>query len=247
MRNQTLTTYFQPIINLQDGTCLGHEVLNRPPVSEQFPNTESFYEFIGHTDQVFAFERFCREVSIERFTKTLAQQGFSEQAVVFLNIHPQVLSDSSYRSGETVHLLRKHGLTPEQVVFELTEKQAVQDYIAFERILSNYRSQGFRIAVDDAGSGYNSLKAIVSLKPDFIKLDRALISHVDAQPDQQHIVRILKQFASESETHIIAEGIERYEEIQFLQNEGIEYGQGYAIGRPKPELQRPKVLKPEYA
>ncbi|MFE6076161.1 EAL domain-containing protein [Paenibacillus sp. NPDC057886] len=127
------------------------------------------------------------------------------------------------------------------MVFELTEKQAVQDYVEFERILSNYRSQGFRIAIDDAGSGYSSLKAIVSLKPDFIKLDRALISRVDTHPDQQHILRILKQFAVDSGTSIIAEGIERYEEIQFLRREGIEYGQGYALGRPDTVL-RPSPL-----
>jgi len=239
IRHKMLTTYFQPIINLQDGNCLGYEILNRPPVSPQFPNTESFYEFIGDTDQVFAFERFCRELSIERFQSSLINEKYPKNTVIFLNIHPQVLADSTYRNGETITLLNSYGLSPEQVVFELTEKQAVHDYVEFERILSNYRSQGFRIAIDDAGSGYSSLKAIVSLKPDFIKLDRALINHVDTQPDQQHIVRILKQYAADSATHIIAEGIEREEEIHFLQCAGIKYGQGYAIGRPNVELRCP--------
>ncbi|WP_433921477.1 EAL domain-containing protein [Paenibacillus taichungensis] len=241
MRNRMLTTYFQPILNLQNGSCLGYEILNRPPISNLFPNAESFYQFIGHTDQVFTFERFCREISIERFRASLTTERYPDNTVVFLNIHPQVLADTTYRSGETISLLNSYGLSPEQVVFELTEKQAVQDYVEFERILSNYRSQGFRIAIDDAGSGYSSLKAIVSLKPDFIKLDRALISRVDTHSDQQHIVRILKQFAVDSGTSIIAEGIERYEEVQFLRHEGIEYGQGYALGRPDTVL-RPSPL-----
>ncbi|MCG7383616.1 EAL domain-containing protein [Paenibacillus sp. ACRRY] len=239
IRHKMLTTYFQPIINLQDGNCLGYEILNRPPASPLFPNTESFYEFIGDTDQVFAFERFCREISIERFKSSLIKEQYPNNTVIFLNIHPQVLADSTYRNGETITLLNSYGLSPEQVVFELTEKQAVQDYVEFERILSNYRSQGFRIAIDDAGSGYSSLKAIVSLKPDFIKLDRALINHVDTRSDQQNIVRILKQYAAESDTHIIAEGIEREEEIHFLRSASIEYGQGYAIGRPDVELKCP--------
>ncbi|MFS0871384.1 EAL domain-containing protein [Paenibacillus xylanilyticus] len=241
IRSKLLTTYFQPILNLQDGNCRGYEILNRPPVSPLFPNTESFYEFIGDTDQVFAFERFCREVSIERFKLLLSKENYPENTVIFLNIHPQVLADSTYRNGETITLLNSYGMSPEQVIFELTEKQAVHDYVEFERILSNYRSQGFRIAIDDAGSGYSSLKAIVSLKPDFIKLDRTLINHVDTRPEQQHIVRILKQYAADSATHIIAEGIERDEEIHYLRNAGIEYGQGYALGRPDVELKRPAL------
>lgn len=242
MRDRMLTTYFQPILNLQEGNCLGYEILNRPPQSRLFPNTEAFYEFIGHTDQVFAFEQFCRELSIERFSAALNVKRNAEQQVIFLNVHPQVLSDSSYRSGETISLLQRYGLSPQQIVFELTEKQAVHDYVAFERILSNYRAQGFRIAIDDAGSGYNSLKAIVSLKPDFIKLDKALIHYVDVHHDQQQIVKILKQFASSSNTKLIAEGIERMEEIQFLRSEGIEYGQGYAIGKPAMILKAPNKL-----
>lgn len=239
MSDQMLTTYFQPILDLQEGGCLGYEILNRPPQSRFFPNTEAFYEFIGHTDQLNTFERFCREISIDRFSAASREIQNSRNKVVFLNVHPQVLADTSYRSEETVKLLERYGLSPEQIVFELTEKQAIQDYVEFEQVLSSYRSQGFRIAIDDAGTGYNSLKAIVSLKPDFIKLDRALISYIDVQPDQQQIVKILKQFASSSDIQLIAEGIERLEELQFLSSEGIEYGQGYAIGKPDIKLKSP--------
>lgn len=242
IRHDMVTTYFQPIVHLQDERCLGYEILNRPPLTPLFPTTEGFYEFIGKTDGVFAFERFCRELSIKRYSAAQAAHTNSDMSgVIFINVHPQVLSDANYRSGETISLLHRYGLSPEQVVFELTEKQAVQDYVEFERILSNYRAQGFRIAIDDAGSGYNSLKAIVSLKPDFIKLDKALIRHIDQHAEQQHIVKILKQFASGVSTHIIAEGIETAEEFQFLRAEGIEYGQGYAIGRPAAHLYTPQL------
>ncbi|GGA30173.1 EAL domain-containing protein [Paenibacillus physcomitrellae] len=236
VRGRKLTSYFQPIFHLQNNDCLGFEVLNRPPISSHFPTTESFYDFIGYTDQVFAFERFCRELSLERFKKA-AVDSSAKDAVIFLNVHPEVLSDSNYRSGETLQLLSRFGFSPEQIVFELTERQAVQDYDAFERILSHYRSQGFRIAIDDAGSGYNSLKAIVSLKPEFIKLDKSLIRDVYRQPNQRKVVKLLQEFAEASGTHIIAEGIESTDEISYLRSEGIEYGQGYALGRPETKLQ----------
>ncbi|WP_138493722.1 EAL domain-containing protein [Paenibacillus pinistramenti] len=242
IRTRTLSTVFQPIFNLQTDACLGFEVLNRPPVSSFFPNTESFYDFIGCTDHVFAFEQFCRELSLERFKKAAGLEN-KQPAVIFLNVHPEVLSDSNYRSGETLQLLSRFGFGPEQIVFELTERQALQDYEAFERVLSHYRSQGFRIAIDDAGSGYNGLKAIVSLKPEFIKLDKSIIRGVHVQPNQQHVVKLLQEFAAASGTHIIAEGLESQHEISYLRDQGIEFGQGYALGRPAAELQyRPLSL-----
>lgn len=242
MRFQTLTTFFQPIWNLQSGDRLGYEVLNRPPVTPLFANTESFYDFIGQTDQVFAFERFCRDISFKRFKAALEQQGVPRDTLIFINVHPQVLADANYRSGETIQLLSSYEFSPQQVVFELTEKQAVNDYVEFERILSHYRSQGFRIAIDDAGSGYNSLKAIVSLKPEFIKLDKSLVRHIPEHPNQQRIAKLLQEFASDSGTHIIAEGIESMEEMEYLQSEGIQYGQGYALGRPSTELSAARLF-----
>lgn len=236
MNQSQLTTYFQPIMNLQNGSCLGYEILNRPPLSKQFPSTESFYDFIGRTDEVFAFEQFCREISVKRFRTSFPQERDIRESIIFLNVHPQVLADSHYRSGETLNLLQLHGLSPEQVVLELTEKQAVHDYLEFERILSHYRKQGFRIAIDDVGSGYNSLKTLISLKPDFIKLDKDIIQHADSHPDQQHLVRLLKEFADGSGTSIVAEGIHRDEELHFLCNEGIQYGQRFLLGRPNTEL-----------
>lgn len=236
IRGQALTTFFQPIIRLQAEGCLGYEALNRPPVSAQFPSTDFFYDFIGHTDKVFTFECFCRDLSLNRFNAALTKAKQPRDTVLFINIHPQVLSDPGYRSGQTMQLLSRYNLSPQQVVFELTEKQAVQDYVEFERILSHYRDQGFRIAIDDAGSGYSSLKAIVSLKPEFIKLDRSLVRNIHLDLNQQRIVKLLQEFAAESGTYIIAEGIEALEEIDFLRQEGIEYGQGYALGKPAMEL-----------
>ncbi len=237
VKKEQLTTYFQPIMDIQSGDCLGYEILNRPAFSQLFPHTDAFYEYIGTTNQVLAFEIFCRELSFKRYVEALQHSSVPAECHVFLNVHPDVLRDSNYRSGETLRQLHQYGLKPEQIVFEITEKQAVEDFEAFGQVLSTYREQGFRIAIDDIGSGYSSLKAIVSLKPEFIKLDRSLIQHIDTRPDQQHMVKMLQEFARSSGTHMIAEGIERPEELLFLQQQQISYGQGYALGRPSRVLQ----------
>ncbi|MNS72058.1 putative membrane protein YjcC [compost metagenome] len=127
-------------------------------------------------------------------------------------------------------------MSPGQIVFELTEKQAVTDYESYEGVLASYRAQGFRIAIDDAGSGYNSLKTLVYLKPEYVKLDRSLIQDIHLNPVQQQIVMILVEYANKSGTHVIAEGIERVEELAYLRERGVHMGQGYALGRPSSEL-----------
>ncbi|CAH1190788.1 Phytochrome-like protein cph2 [Paenibacillus auburnensis] len=232
MNNERLDTFFQPILQLRTGRTLGHEVLNRPPASMHFPTTEHFYEFAGRTEQMYRFEQNCRRMSLTRYMERLPRTEAGSGRLVFVNVHPGVLDDARHKSGETLALLQSLGLSPERIVFELTERQAVQDYIGFEKVLSYYREQGFRIAVDDAGSGYNSLKTLVYLKPEFIKLDKSLIRGIHGSREQQELLELVREYAARSATRVIAEGIETAEELLFLQRAGIDFGQGYALGRP---------------
>lgn len=232
MNNERLDTFFQPILQLRTGRTLGHEVLNRPPASAHFPTTEHFYEFAGRTEQMYRFEQYCRRMSLTRYIERLPRTDAGSGRLVFVNVHPGVLDDARHKSGETLALLQSLGLSPERIVFELTERQAVQDYVGFEKVLSHYREQGFRIAVDDAGSGYNSLKTLVYLKPEFIKLDKSLIRGIHSSREQQELLELVREYAARSATRVIAEGIETAEELLFLQRAGIDFGQGYALGRP---------------
>lgn len=234
--NNGLDTYFQPIVDLNSGKTFGFEALNRPVLSPLFPNTEAFYEFIGQTEQVFSFEIYCRNLSLKRFKERSAKEKKQEDIFLFLNIHPNVLLDSNYQSGETLQLLKELGIKPGQVIFELTEKSAVTDFNLFEKVLDNYRSQGFRIAIDDVGSGYNSLKTLIYLKPEFIKIDRSLIKDIHKNDEQKKLVSLLTDYAKQANTKVIAEGIESVRELAFIRRQGIHFGQGYALGKPKQEL-----------
>ncbi|WP_284036765.1 EAL domain-containing protein [Neobacillus sp. 114] len=245
MKNNALDTFFQPILKLESGETVGYEALNRPIATNLFPNTDTFYEFVGQSNQVFLFECFCRNISLKRFINRLKGNVRQRTSLLFINIHPNVLLDSNYQSGETLQLLSELGIEPNQVVFELTERSAVTDFVLFEKVLSNYRSQGYRIAIDDVGSGYNSLKTLIYLKPEFIKLDRSLIQNIDQNIEQQHLVKLIIEYAKQSSTEIIAEGIERMEELDFIREQRVHYGQGYALGKPHEEV-KPGVL-PKYS
>lgn len=241
MMEESLETFFQPIVNLQTGQTFGFEALNRPGQSQYFSSVDHFYEFVGQTDIVFEFEKFCRNLSLKRYISRLNTELANESFTLFINIHPHVLLDKNYHYGDTLQSLNVIGIQPEQVVFELTERSAVTDFQEFERVLSHYRSQGYRIAIDDVGSGYNSLKTLIFLKPEFIKLDRSLIHHIDNSAPGQQLVSLIYDYAEQSNTKIIAEGIERVEEIKYLQTVGIHYAQGYALGRPNSEITVGKI------
>lgn len=241
LKMRALQTYFQPLVELETGKNIGYEVLNRPTLSSSFSSTEEFYDFIGKTDQIFFVEQLSRQLSLERFFQCLKDRPSEKQSLIFINVHPKVLTDSHYKSGETLNLLKKYNVSPSNVVFEITEKSAVDDYRHLESVLSNYRSQGFRIAIDDAGSGYNSLKTIVYLKPEFLKIDKTIIQYIDQDKAKQQFVKLLLEFANKSGTYVIAEGIEREQELRYLIDNGIHIGQGYAIGKPKRQLVNGKL------
>lgn len=231
-----MKTFFQPIVNLKNGGTIGFEVLNRPQTSPLFPSTEKFYDYLGSSRDVFGAEQFLRDLSLERYAKQAKKSGYFQDRLVFLNIQTQVLADPAYKSGKTLELLIKYGLSPDQIVLELTEKEAVIDYEQFAKMVAHYRSQGYRIAVDDAGTGYNSLKTLGYLEPEFIKIDKSLIRNIEVQPTQQQLVGLLVEFALQSDTQVIAEGIETLAELRFLQKLGVQLGQGYALGRPEQKL-----------
>ncbi|MER2121743.1 MAG: EAL domain-containing protein [Solibacillus sp.] len=233
---EAMNTYFQPIYDVKNNMTFGFEALNRPIALKLFQTADIFYEFVGQTDKVFLFECFCRNLSLVRYHKKLLNYKTTKDITLFINIHPNVLLDKNYHSGETRALLEKLNISPEQVVFELTERSAVGDFEEFARVLSHYRSQGYRIAVDDVGSGYNSLKTLIYLKPEFIKLDRSLIQNIDQHKAQQQLLTVILNYAIESGTKVIAEGIETKPEYEFIQSVGVHYAQGYAIGRPHEDL-----------
>ncbi len=237
---QEMTTLFQPIMDVQSNETFAFEALNRPFQTNLFKNPDIFYEFVGTTNRVFLFECLCRNLSLIRYDARRQQMASNKNFTLFINIHPNILLDKNYHSGETLALLKSLNIEPEQVVFELTERSAVIDFEEFSRVLSHYRAQGFRIAVDDVGSGYNSLKTLIYLKPEFIKLDRSLIQNINDHPAQQQLLTVILNYAIQSGTKVIAEGIETNEEYEFIQSAGVHYAQGYAIGRPAEKLAHAK-------
>lgn len=119
-----------------------------------------------------------------------------------------------------------------QIVLEITEHAHIEDYDSFIETLRPLRAQGVRLAIDDAGAGYSSLRHILQLTPDLIKLDRALIEGIGIDPSRRAMVAALLTFAHETAADIVAEGVETASELAMLRKLGIDLVQGYHMGRP---------------
>ncbi|MFW2543900.1 EAL domain-containing protein [Primorskyibacter sp. 2E107] len=216
--NATFDFHLQPIRALPDRTALGYELLTRFP--DRLGMTSEVFQRAKHLDMVASLEEIVARGS--GTVLDLLPPG------AFLTIN---FSTSSIEDLDIAALFRP--ADRHRVVIELTEHERVADYASFGTAIRALRALGFRIAVDDVGAGYSSLRHVLVLKPDFIKLDRSLISGIDTSVEQQNLVSSLRAFAQLQGAGIIAEGIETQEELAELERLGVDAAQGFLLGRPQ--------------
>lgn len=228
LEQRSIRPVYQPIIALSGDQPVpfGYEALTRLPDNRWFNGPLGLFQFADEEGLTYALDRLAREKAIEGCS--LLEDGRK----LFINITAKIMNDASFSPGQTLLLLDRYGVSPHQVVFEITERTSIEDFDAAKRILQHYRSQGYQIAIDDAGAGYSSLQSIVELKPDFIKIDRSLISGIHLDGMKGHLVHTFTELAAKMDIKIIAEGIEEEEELAYIRSLGVQYAQGYLLGRP---------------
>ena len=125
---------------------------------------------------------------------------------------------------------------PSRLVIEITEQTDITDYAALREQLAPWVARGAQVAIDDTGAGYASLEHVVELRPDFLKLTRGLVADIDKDANRQALLRALGAFAREVGAVIVAEGVERREELEVLREAEIDFAQGWLFGRPGPPV-----------
>ncbi|MNP23542.1 Phytochrome-like protein cph2 [compost metagenome] len=185
------------------------------------------FEFADQTDLLPQLEWLV----IQKAIREITERQIKEQ--VFINITPVSLSDPQLL-GRLLELLKLAGLDSSQIIFEITERHSINDFEQMASIVRSYRTQGFRFAVDDAGSGYSSLQSISELIPDIIKIDKSVIRNIDREAVKVAMLRSLLYFAENINCTVIAEGVEREEEANVLLQNQVHMGQGYYFARPQP-------------
>lgn len=222
-------TVFQPIVSLRNGSTVGYEALSRISRPGEISGAEELFRLADEAHRLWDLERLCRARALSAASRARRELAGKK---LFLNVNPNVLHDAGFRGGFTREYLRQYGLTPADVVFEITERTAVPDVAGFRDAILHYRDQGYGIALDDVGSGYSRFDVMTEVRPDFIKLDMQLIRDVDSQRIKLALVRSLVDFARTSRIGLVAEGIETGAELTTLVELGVQYGQGFFLRRP---------------
>lgn len=245
---KAFTSYFQPIISLQDGSVYGYEALARvkPGADHECHHPElsdigAIFRRAGETGVLPQLDALCRENAV----REAARLGLSKtNARLFINVCPITLTDPARKVGATDELVEACGLSRHQIIFELTEEVAVQNYKLFRLAVAYYRDQGYQIAIDDFGVGYGGLKMLSMIEPDFVKIDRHFISNIDRALVRFNLVDMLATACHRMGIRVIAEGIERPEELAIVSDMGIEMAQGFFLARPSAGLASEPVSVP---
>jgi EAL domain-containing protein (putative c-di-GMP-specific phosphodiesterase class I) len=208
----------QPIVDLHTGQRSGAEALSRfhclPGVAPDVVFEEAHSVGLGDDLELLALARAA--TTLDRV------DGY-----VSMNVSPRTLLAPGCAA-----LLA--GLPLDRVVLELSEHDQVRDYDALRAVLAPLRAGGMRLAIDDVGAGYSSLRHIVSTEPDVIKMDRSIVSGIDTDPLLTTLAQSLVAFAHSFEVCVVAEGVETPAEHAVLRDLGVDGGQGWLFGRPAP-------------
>lgn len=216
-----LSAVVQPVVQLSDMTIVGYEALARMPV-----RPDRGADWLKRAEEIAMRPRL--EIACWR---TIAELGPPpDNGLLFINVSPRVLAEPD--------MLELRDALPERVVIEVTEQEAVADYVQLRKDLVPWLSRNVRLAIDDAGAGHSSLRHVIELVPDFIKIDRSLITGIDKDRNRRALVHSLVAFAREVGITVVAEGIENEIELDVVRDAEVTLGQGYLLARPGPAWPR---------
>ncbi len=223
-----LHMHAQPILQMSDRAIYGHEFLMRGEDEDGQPlGPAGIFDAARDPRILFNLDRAARIKAVE----TAAEAGIA--GAIFINFMPGSVYDPNVCLRTTVNAVIACEIDPKRVVFEIVETEKIQDFMHLRGIINFYRQSGFRIALDDFGSGYSNLDAYLALQPDFIKLDKSLTRDIASDPAKRDLIGSLVQRAASQAISTIAEGIESEEMACTLTQLGVQFGQGYHFGRPR--------------
>ena len=223
-----VSSVYEPIVSVEEKTVYGYEALARGPAGTEFHSPLALFGAAEEEGLVFELDCLCRQTGLDGATE------LTDGTHLFLNVRPTTIHDPKFRPESVIRTLERSGLRPQNVVFEISEQESISSFERFREIRDEYRSLGFRFALDDTGAGYASLQAVFQLEPEFIKVDRAFVSGLDLDKGKQVLLRAFQEVATSMGSKIIGEGLDTLEELGMLEELGIAFGQGWLFGKPTP-------------
>jgi EAL domain-containing protein (putative c-di-GMP-specific phosphodiesterase class I) len=224
--NEQVITLYQPIVNMQDGKPMGYEALARGGPGTAFQSADELFDAAVRHHLVVELDRVCRKRAL------FFSDSIPPAAKIFINTLPATIRDPEFQGQHLIESLELVGVNPRRIVMEITEKLVIENLSLFQDAVTYFTDLGMSLAVDDVGTGYSGLETIAKLRPSYLKIDMSLVRDIHASKVNQEILKAIILIARGVGAKVIAEGIQVAEEFKTLQALGIDYGQGYLLGRP---------------
>lgn len=226
LRGGQLETLFQPIVSAEEGKLFAYEALLRGPAGTGLEAPMELFAVSRRAGRIRELDLTALETAVRLF----AAHGF--RGKLFINMMPQTLITESGFPNWLDGVLRTCGMSPDQLVIEVTEHGEDIDFLALRQRITSLQALGAQIAIDDFGTGLSGLKAWSELRPDFVKIDRYFTSKLLQDPIAIEILRPMLDIAHVLGSRVIAEGIEDERQLELLRGIGVDYLQGFHISHP---------------
>lgn len=226
-----VVTYFQPVISIGKRRIIGVEALCRGVNKEGkvVYSPDILFSAAEKKNLLVELDRLCRCRALEAFANLCSSEP---GLLLFLNIDAAVI-DQAFGTSFLANTVKNMGIPTSNIVVEINEMRACSSG-SLQGFAMQYRKLGFAIALDDVGAGFSNVERIVLAKPDIIKIDRSITTGIDKQYRAQTIVRRMVRLSRNTNTQVVAEGVEAAEEVSCLIKLGIDLLQGFYYLRPQP-------------
>lgn len=228
LAEKRMTSHFQPIVDATDTSIVhAQEALLRGIDTDgKIVSPWRIFTLARDAGMLVQVDAAARRSAFE-------QAGRHEiDSHVFINFSPTSFLDPGYSLTSTLNAIRAAGLRPDRVVFEVTEADRITDLKHLKSVLDFYRDAGFKVALDDLGSGYSSLNLVHQLRPDIVKLDMELVRDVHKDEYKAIIAQKILELTQHLGITTVAEGVETREELAWVREHGADFVQGYLIAKP---------------
>jgi EAL domain-containing protein (putative c-di-GMP-specific phosphodiesterase class I) len=243
LRQRRLTIYFQPIVRTCDPQQVyAYECLVRARQDDgQLIYPDRLFQAARSANLLHRLDYEARLTAIEASVRAQIESN------IFINFNPSSINESQHLLDATRTTAEESGIPHERFVFEVVESEEIRDTQRLLAIINQYRDCGFRVALDDLGSGYSSLNLLTRLQPDFVKLDMQLIRGIDSDPFKSRVAGKLLEMAQHLRIQTVVEGVETVAEWQWAAQHGADFAQGYLFARPAAAPPKPSRHLPPLA
>lgn len=229
LKRAQVKTLFQPIYDLEENEIFGYEALSRGPEGTEIEAPLMLFSIADALDELAKLESICHWKALLEYKKI----ENSTKKFLFLNTSSKLLQEKSFSFiEELMSTIEELGYSRENIVIELTERYAITDFKSLKEKIERLKEEGFKISIDDVGVGYSSLHTLAELKPDFLKYDMILVRNIHEDLIKQKLLELVLNFGKSVNTPVIAEGVEKKEELNTLIKLGIKYAQGFLLSKP---------------